>query len=84
MKDSQNERAKQRAELTDRDKPTANQQLPVISSQSEGVGKIVLGIVKYFYDRPSQPIAISFFAVSCRGSHRKDAQRMWLDRCECL
>ena len=52
----------------------------VISSQSEGLGKMALGIVKYIYDRPSQPIGVvrgqfvhgqlvrgQFFAVSCRG-----------------
>ena len=27
----------------------------VVSSQSEGLGKMGLGIVKYFYDHPSQP-----------------------------
>ena len=27
---------------------------------------MALGIVKYFYNRPSQPIGVSWFAVSCR------------------
>ena len=48
----------------------------VIWSQREGLGKMALKIVKYFYDRPSQPIgviwfAISLFAVSCRGPVRQ-------------
>ena len=51
-----------RAKSTDRDKPTTNQRLPVIasqrdsitviSSQSKGLGKMALDIVKYFYDPP--------------------------------
>ena len=55
---------------------TANQQfrhsdfvtdfVAVISSQSEGLSKMALGIEKYFYDRPSQPIGVIWFAVSCR------------------
>ena len=28
---------------------------------------MALGIVKYFYDHPSQPIGVIWFAVSCRG-----------------
>ena len=36
----------------------------VISSQSEGLAKMALGIVKCFCDRPSQPISIVWFAVS--------------------
>ena len=36
----------------------------VISSQSKGLGKMALGIVKYFYHRPSQPIGVNWFAVS--------------------
>ena len=36
----------------------------VILSQSEGLGKMALGIVKYAYDRSSQPIGIIWFAVS--------------------
>ena len=28
---------------------------------------MALRIEKYFYDRPSQPIGVSWFAVSCRG-----------------
>ena len=43
--------------------------LTLISSQSEGLGKMALGIVKYCYDRPSQPIGVIWFAVSCRGPH---------------
>ena len=44
----------------------------VISSQSDGLGKMAVGIVKYVYDRPSQLIGVirftvSMFAVSCRG-----------------
>ena len=40
----------------------------VISSQREGLGKMALGIVKYFYDSSSQPIGVIWFAVSCRGT----------------
>ena len=36
----------------------------VISSQSERLGKMALGIVKYFNDRPSQAIEVSWFGVS--------------------
>ena len=36
----------------------------LISLQSEGLGKMALGIVKYFYDRPSQPIGVIWFVVS--------------------
>ena len=37
----------------------------VISSQSEGLGKkMALGIVKYFYGCPSEPISVIWFAVS--------------------
>ena len=47
----------------------------VISSQSEGLGKMALGIVKQFIGSPSQPIGVvrgqlvrgQFVAVSCRG-----------------
>ena len=56
---------------------TVNQQLPLISSlsdfiavilsQSEGLGKMALGMVNCFYDRLSQPIDVIWFAVSCRG-----------------
>ena len=59
-----------RAKSTDRDKLTANQRfchsdfVTVTSSQSEGLGKMALSIVKYFYDRPSQPIVVIWFAVS--------------------
>ena len=52
-----------RTKSTDRDKLTANRQFRhsdfvtnfviVISSLSEGLGQMALGIVKYFYDRPS-------------------------------
>ena len=38
-----------RAKSTDRDKLTANKRLPVISSQSEGLDTMTLGIVKYLY-----------------------------------
>ena len=58
-----------RAKSTDRDKLTANKLtanqrfrhsdfVTVIWSQSERLGKMALGIVKYFYDRPSQPIGV--------------------------
>ena len=57
-----------RAKSTDRDKLTANLRFRhsdfvtdfviIISSQSEGLSKKALGIVKYFYDRPSQPIGV--------------------------
>ena len=63
-----------RARSTDCDKLTANQQfhhsdlitdfVTVISSQSEGLGKMALGIVKYADDRSSQPIGIIWFTVS--------------------
>ena len=33
----------------------------VILSQSEVLGKVALGIVKYLYDRPSQPIEVCHF-----------------------
>ena len=36
----------------------------VILSQSEGLGKMALGIVKYAYDRYSQLISVICFAVS--------------------
>ena len=39
----------------------------VVLSQSEGLGKMALGIVKYAYDRSSQLIGVIWFAVSCRG-----------------
>ena len=39
----------------------------VISSQSEGLGKMALGIVKYAYDRSSQLIGVFWFTISCRG-----------------
>ena len=39
----------------------------VILSQSEGLHKMALGIVKYAYDRSSQLIDVIWFAVSCRG-----------------
>ena len=37
----------------------------VISSQSEGLGKMAMGIVKYAYDRSSQLIGVIWFAISC-------------------
>ena len=60
---------------TDRDKLVANklaanQQfchidfVTVISSQSEGLGKMAPETVKYFYERLSQPIGVIWFAVS--------------------
>ena len=36
----------------------------MILSQSEGLGTMALGIVKYFYDHPSQPISDIWFMVS--------------------
>ena len=36
----------------------------MILSQSMGISKMALGIVEYFYDRPSQPIGVIWFAVS--------------------
>ena len=36
----------------------------VIFSQSEGLGKMVLGIVKYAYDCSSQLVGVIWFAVS--------------------
>ena len=80
-----------RAKSTDRgklteNKLTANQRFRhsdfviLISSQSEGLGKKALGIVKYFWNRPTQPIGVvrgqfvhgqfvhgQFVSVSCRG-----------------
>ena len=38
--------------------------VPVILSQSEGSGKMALGIGKYAYDRSSKLIGIIWFAVS--------------------
>ena len=46
---------------TDREQPVRE---PMVSSQSEGLGKTVLGKGKYFYDRPSQPIGVLWFAAS--------------------
>ena len=37
---------------------------PPVSSQSEGLGKTALGIVKYAYDPSSQLIGVIWFAVS--------------------
>ena len=48
-------------------RPRTNGFVTVISSQREGLGKMALGIVKYFYDCSSQPIGFIWFAVSCRG-----------------
>ena len=55
-------------------KLTANQQFhhsdlvtdfaTVISSQSEGLGKMALGVVQDTYDRSSQLIGVIWFAVS--------------------
>ena len=63
-----------RARSTGPDKLTANQPfchsdlvsdfVTVILSQSEGLGKMALGIVKYAYDRFSQLISVIWFAVS--------------------
>ena len=63
-----------RARSTDHDKLTASQRfchddlitdfVTVVSSQSEGLGKMALGIVKYAYDRSSQLIGVIWFAVS--------------------
>ena len=59
-----------RARITDRDKLTVNQRfcqsdfVTVISSQSEGLGKMALGKVKYVFDRSSQLIGVIWFAVS--------------------
>ena len=36
----------------------------LVSSQSEGLGKMALGIITYFSDRLSQPIGVSWFAIS--------------------
>ena len=57
-----------RARSTDRDKLTASQQfrhsdlvtdfITVILPQSEGLGKMALGIVKYAYDHSSQLIGV--------------------------
>ena len=62
------------ARSTNSNKLTASQQfchsdlitdfVTVISSQSEGLGKMALGIVKYAYDCSSQLIGIIWFAVS--------------------
>ena len=67
-----------RARSTDHDKLTANKLtanqrfrhsdfVAVILSQSKGLGKMALGIVKYAYDRSSQLIDVIWFAVTCRG-----------------
>ena len=65
-------------------KLTANQQFchsdlvtdffTVILSQSEGLGKMALGIAKYAHDRSSQLISVIWFAVSCRGSDEEGAK----------
>ena len=47
--------------------PGTNGFVTVILSQSEGLDITALGIMKYFYDRPSQPISVIWFAVSCCG-----------------
>ena len=62
------------ARSTDLDKPTAKQRfrhsdlvtdfVTVILLQSEGLGKMALGIVKYAYDCSSQLIGVIWFAVS--------------------
>ena len=39
----------------------------MISSKSEGLGTTATGIVKLFYDSPSQPIDVFGIAVSCCG-----------------
>ena len=63
------------AKSTDRDKLTANKLtanqwfrhsdlVTVASSQSEGLRKMALGIVKYFYLRPSQLFGVIWFAFS--------------------
>ena len=44
--------------------PRINGFVTVISSQSKGLAKMAQGIVKYFYDRLSQPIGVVWFAVS--------------------
>ena len=44
--------------------PQTNGFVTVISSQSEDLGKMALGIAKYFYDRLSLPIVILWFMVS--------------------
>ena len=64
------------ARSTDRYKLTASQQfrhdlipdfVTVISSQSEGLGKMALGIVRYDYDHFSQLIGVIWFDVSLFG-----------------
>ena len=68
------------AKSTDRGKLTANQRIcysdfisdfvAVISPQSEGLGKMALGIVKIYLGSPFSPISVvcgQFVAVSCRG-----------------
>ena len=61
---------RKQAKSTDCDKLTSNQRfrhrdfVTVISSQSEGLGKMVLRIVKYFYDCTFHPIGVIWFAVS--------------------
>ena len=62
-----------RARSTDYDKLTASQRfchddlitdfVTVVSSQSEGLGKMALGIVKYAYDRSSQLIGVIWFGM---------------------
>ena len=62
------------AKSTDRNKLTVNQWFchsnlvtdfaTLISSQSEGLGKTALGIVKYAYDCSSQLIDLIWFAIS--------------------
>ena len=77
-----------RARSTDHDKLTAKKRfrhsdlvtdfVTVILSQSEGLGKMALGIVKHAYNRSSQPIGIIWFAVSCRGPVQCAYCGMWI------
>ena len=64
------------AKSTDHNKLTVNQRfchsdfVVVILSQSEGLGKMALVIVKYFQDRSTQPIRVvrgQFVTISCHG-----------------
>ena len=68
-----------RARSTDRNKLTAKKRfchgdlvtdfVTVILSQSKGLGKMALGIVKHAYNRSSQPIGVVWFVVSLSRTH---------------
>ena len=89
-----------RAKSTDCDKLTANlwfrysdlvtHFVAVISSQSEGLGKMALGIVKIYLGSPfsanrvarGQFVCGQFVAVSCRGPNNKRTGCIYVAYCK--